>query len=131
PDAAPGELARQVLLAARASAQASEKLLDRLAIQATTEGISLIRAERLGKPATAGARRLVERAREELYEYFQGKRAFFSVPVDLSETPDFQRRVLEAARRMRPDNRVVFASVQDARSVRYRPCKVCKPSRAA
>ena len=100
PDAAPGELARQVLLAARASAQASEKLLGRLAIQATTDGISLIRAERLGKPATAGARRLVERAREELYEYFQGKRAFFSVPVDLSETPDFQRRVLEAARRI-------------------------------
>ena len=223
PDAGPGELARQVLLAARASAQESEKLLDRLAIQATTEGISLIRAERLEKPATAGARRLVERAREELSEYFQGKRAFFSVPVDLSETPDFQRRVLEAARRipfgevrpyawvaqkighpravravgtalgrnpvpfivpchrvlqsgggiggylfgsetksgllalerttpiyegcasthivcrvgcssgrrMRPDNRVVFASVQDARSVGYRPCKVCKPSRAA
>src|SRR5207245_1291001 len=67
---------------------------------ATTEGISLIRAERLERPATAGARRLVERAREELYEYFQGKRAFFSVPVDLSETPDFQRRVLEAARRI-------------------------------
>jgi O-6-methylguanine DNA methyltransferase len=223
PDAEPGQLARQVLLAARASARESEKLLDRLAIQATAEGISLIRAERLEKPATAGARRLVERAREELYEYFQGKRAFFSVPVDLSETPDFQRRVLEAARgipfgevrpyawvaqkighpravravgtalgrnpvpfivpchrvlqsgggiggylfgsatksgllalerttpiyegcasthivcrvgcssgrRMRPDNRVVFASVQDARSVGYRPCKVCKPSRAA
>ena len=83
PDAAPGELARQVLLAARASAQASEKLLDRLAIQATAEGISLIRAERLERPATAGARRLVERAREELYEYFQGKRAFFSVPKAL------------------------------------------------
>ena len=223
PEGEPGELARRVLLAARASAQASEKLLDRLAIQATTDGISLIRAERLEKPASAGARRLVERAREELHEYFQGKRAFFSVPVDLSETPDFQRRVLEAARRipfgevrpyawvaqrighpravravgtalgrnpvpfivpchrvlqsgggiggylfgsetksgllalerttpiyegcasthivcrvgcssgrrMRPDNRVVFASVQDARSVGYRPCKVCKPSRAA
>jgi O-6-methylguanine DNA methyltransferase len=222
-DAEPGDLAKRVLRAARASAQESGKLLDRLAIQATTEGISLIRAERLEKPATAGARRLVERAREELHEYFQGKRAFFSVPVDLSETPDFQRRVLEAARRipfgevrpyawvaqkighpravravgtalgrnpvpfivpchrvlqtgggiggylfgsetkngllalerttpiyegcastrivcrvgcssgwrMRPDNRVVFASVQDARSVGYRPCKVCKPSRAA
>lgn len=223
PDAEPGDLAKQVLLAARASARESTKLLDRLAIQATTDGISLIRAARLEKPATAGARRLVERAREELHEYFQGKRAFFSVPVDLSETPDFQRRVLEAARRipfgevrpyawvaqrighpravravgtalgrnpvpfivpchrvlqtgggiggylfgsetksgllalerttpiyegcastrivcrvgcssgrrMRPDNRVVFASVQDARSVGYRPCKVCKPSRAA
>jgi O-6-methylguanine DNA methyltransferase len=223
PDAAPGDLAKQVLLAARESARESTKLLDRLAIQATTDGISLIRAERLEKPATAGARRLVERAREELHEYFQGKRAFFSVPVDLSETPDFQRRVLETARRipfgevrpyawvaqrighpravravgtalgrnpvpfivpchrvlqsgggiggylfgsetksgllalerttpiyegctsthivcrvgcssgrrMRPDNRVVFASVHDARSVGYRPCKVCKPSRAA
>src|SRR3989442_9820627 len=100
PDAEPGDLARRVLLAARASARESGKLLDRLAIQATAEGISLIRAERLEKPATAGARRLVERAREELYEYFQGKRAFFSVPLDLSETPDFQRRVLEAARRL-------------------------------
>ena len=223
PDADPGDLAKQVLLAARESARESTKLLDRLAIQATTDGISLIRAERLEKPATAGARRLVECAREELHEYFQGKRAFFSVPVDLSETPDFQRRVLEAARRipfgevrpyawvaqrighpravravgtalgrnpvpfivpchrvlqsgggiggylfgaetksgllalerttpiyegctsthivcrvgcssgrrMRPDNRVVFASVEDARSVGYRPCKVCKPARAA
>jgi O-6-methylguanine DNA methyltransferase len=223
PLAEPGDLTKQVLLAARESARESTKLLDQLAIQATTDGVSLIRAERLEKPATAGARRLVERAREELDEYFQGKRAFFSVPVDLSETPDFQRRVLEAARRipfgevrpyawvaqrighpravravgtalgrnpvpfivpchrvlqsgggiggylfgsetksgllalerttpiyegctsthivcrvgcrhgrgMRPDNRVVFASVQDARSVGYRPCKTCKPARAA
>jgi O-6-methylguanine DNA methyltransferase len=223
PDAGPGDLAKQVLLAARESARESSKLLDRLAIQATTDGISLIRAERLERPATAGARRLAERAREELHEYFQGQRAFFSVPVDLSEAPDFQRRVLEAARRipfgevrpyawvaqrighpravravgtalgrnpvpfivpchrvlqsgggiggylfgsetksgllalerttpiyegctsthivcrvgcrhgrrMRSDNRVVFASVEDARSVGYRPCKTCRPARAA
>jgi O-6-methylguanine DNA methyltransferase len=32
------------------------------------------------------------------------------------------------SRRMRPDNRVVFASVEDARSVGYRPCKVCHPA---
>ncbi len=31
-------------------------------------------------------------------------------------------------RHMRPDNRVVFASVEDARSVGYRPCKVCGPA---
>ena len=31
-------------------------------------------------------------------------------------------------RHMRPDNRVVFASVEDARSVGYRPCKVCHPA---
>jgi O-6-methylguanine DNA methyltransferase len=31
-------------------------------------------------------------------------------------------------RRLRPANRVVFASVSDARSVGYRPCKACKPA---
>jgi O-6-methylguanine DNA methyltransferase len=31
-------------------------------------------------------------------------------------------------RHMRPDNRVVFASVEDARSVGYRPCKRCRPA---
>jgi len=34
-------------------------------------------------------------------------------------------------RYMRPENRVVFASVADARSVGYRPCKVCRPAAAA
>ncbi|PYO16510.1 MAG: hypothetical protein DMD31_02500 [Gemmatimonadetes bacterium] len=28
-------------------------------------------------------------------------------------------------------NRVVFASVADAASVGYRPCRVCRPPRAA
>jgi len=222
PDAEPGDLAKQVLMAARASARETGRLLDRISIQATPEGVSLIRAGRLPKPATAAARRVAERAREELSEYFQGKRAFFSVPVDLSGTPDFQKKVLAAARRipfgevrpyawvaqrvghpravravgaalgrnpvpfivpchrvlqtggglggylfgtdvkrrllslerttpvyegcastrivcrvgcvhgrhMRFDNRVVFASVDDARSVGYRPCKVCKPQAA-
>ncbi len=222
PDADAGDLAKQVLTAARESARPSGRLLDRISIQTTPLGVSLIRAERLEKPATAAARRLAERAREELSEYFEGKRAFFSVPVDLSEAPDFQRKVLAAARRipfgevrpyawvaqhighpravravgtalgrnpvpfivpchrvlqtggglggylfgtdvksrllslerttpvyegctsthivcrvgcvhgrhMRPDNRVVFASVDDARSIGYRPCKVCKPQAA-
>jgi len=222
PEAGTGDLARQVLRAARESARHSNRLLDTISIQATPQGVSLIRAERLEKPATAAARRVAERAREELAEYFQGKRAFFSVPVDLSEAPEFQRKVLAAARRipfgevrpyawvaqrighpravravgtalgrnpvpfivpchrvlqtggglggylfgtdvksrllslerstpvyegcasthivcrvgcihgrrMRPDNRVVFASVEDARSIGYRPCKVCKPQAA-
>lgn len=222
PDAEPGDLARQVLTAARASAREQSRLLDKISIQATPDGVSLIRAERLEKPATAAARRVASLAREELSEYFQGKRAFFSVPVDLSEAPDFQKKVLAAARRipfgevrpyawvarrighpravravgtalgrnpvpfivpchrvlrtggglggylfgtdvkrrllslerttpvyegcastrivcrvgcvhgrhMRSDNRVVFASVDDARSVGYRPCKVCKPQAA-
>lgn len=222
PDAEPGDLAKWVLKAARASARETGRLLDRLSIQATPAGVSLIRAERLEKPATAAARRVASLAREELAEYFQGKRAFFSVPVDLSGAPDFQKQVLAAARRipfgevrpyawvarrighpravravgtalgrnpvpfivpchrvlqtggglggylfgtdvkgrllslerttpvyegctstrivcrvgcvhgrhMRPDNRVIFASVDDARSVGYRPCKVCKPQAA-
>ena len=223
PEAGSGDLARRVLASAHAAARETGRLLDRLFIQATPEGVSLIRAERLERPATAAARRLAEQAREELGEYFTGKRAFFSVPVDLSRTPDFQKKVLAAARRipfgevrpyawvaqrighpravravgtalgrnpvpfivpchrvlqsggglggylfgtdvksrllaierttpvyegctstrivcrvgcvhgrhMRPDNRVVFASVDDARSVGYRPCKVCKPATAA
>ena len=223
PDSEPGDLAGQVLAAARASAREIGRLLDRLSILATPGGVSLIRAQRLEKPATAAARRLADRAREELSEYFQGKRAFFSVPVDLSGAPAFQKKVLAAARRipfgevrpyawvaqrvghpravravgtalgrnpvpfivpchrvlqtggglggylfgtdvksrllclerttpvfegctstrivcrvgcvhgrrMRPDNRVVFASVDDARSVGYRACKVCKPASAA
>ena len=222
PAADAGDLAKQVLTAARESARQSGRLLDKISIQTTPLGVSLIRAERLEKPATAAARRLAERAREELSEYFEGKRAFFSVPVDLSEAPDFQRKVLAAARRipfgevrpyawvaqhighpravravgtalgrnpvpfivpchrvlqtggglggylfgtdvksrllslerttpvyegctsthivcrvgcvhgrhMRPDNRVVFASVDDARSIGYRPCKVCRPQAA-
>jgi O-6-methylguanine DNA methyltransferase len=222
PDMEAGDLAKQVLAAARESARQSSRLLDRISIQATPRGVSLIRRERLEKPANAAARRLAERAREELSEYFEGKRAFFSVPVDLTEAPDFQKKVLTAARaipfgevrpyawvaqrighpravravgtalgrnpvpfivpchrvlqtggglggylfgtdvkgrllsleritpvyegctsthivcrvgcvhgrHMRPDNRVVFASVDDARSIGYRPCKVCKPQAA-
>jgi hypothetical protein len=34
-------------------------------------------------------------------------------------------------RRTRPENRVVFASVDDARSVGYRPCRVCRPVQVA
>jgi len=33
-------------------------------------------------------------------------------------------------RRARPEHRVVFASVDDARSVGYRPCPVCRPAAA-
>jgi methylated-DNA-[protein]-cysteine S-methyltransferase len=36
-----------------------------------------------------------------------------------------------ALRRARPDRRVAFASVADARSVGYRPCRRCAPERTA
>jgi O-6-methylguanine DNA methyltransferase len=220
PGEAPGDLARRALRSGRAAEDALSRLERRLGIEASAQGICLIRDARADRPATPGARRLVEQAREEIAEYLRGERAFFSVPVDLSRTPDFQRRVLEAARdipfgearpyawvaqrighphavravgtalgrnpvplivpchrvwrrdgglggylfgaeckrelqdlerrtpvlegctstrivcrvgcahgrRVRPDNRVVFASVEDARSVGYRPCRVCRPA---
>lgn len=223
PETAPSDQARRIVEAARESESELARLEERLAIQATPRGVCLIREDRVEKPATAAARRLAARAREEIHEYLSGKRAFFTVPVDLSEVPDFQGRVLEAARqipfgearpyawiakrighpravravgtalgrnpvpliipchrvwrsdgglggylfgpdvkgrlaalerttpvlegctttrvvcrvgcihgrRMRPENRVIFASVEDARSVGYRPCRVCKPSAAA
>lgn len=220
PDPAAPRLAHRLAATAGESAAALERLEQRLGIEATPEGICLVRTGRVDKPATAAARRLIERAREEIHEYFHGRRAFFQVPVDLRAVPDFQRRVLQAARhipfgegrpyawvasrigharavravgtalgrnpvplilpchrvwrsdgglggyifgaavknrlaalerttpvlegctttrivcrvgcmhsrRMRPENRVVFASVEDARSVGYRPCKLCHPA---
>lgn len=198
-------------------------LLGRLAVHATPRGVTLIRAGRQPAAPTAGARRVVERARRELAEYLAGRRAFFSVPVDLSAAPAFQMDVLGAAsripfgrartyaqlarrigrplaaravgtalarnpvpfivpchrvlrsdgglggflfglgvkarllameratpalegcrstrivcrmgcapgRRMRPDNRVIFASLREARALGYRPCRVCRPDGAA
>ena len=220
PVSPPPDLARRATDAAARDTEGLLKLERGLGIEATSRGVSLIRAGSVEKPATAAARRLAEQARQELVEYLGGKRAFFSVPVDLSEVPDFQRRVLETARtipfgearpyawvaerighpravravgtalgrnpvpiilpchrvwrsdgglggylfgveiksrllqlerttpvlegctttrivcrvgcvhgrHMRSENRVVFASVEDARTVGYRPCKVCRPA---
>ena len=220
PHATPPDLPGRVVRAARESTRDLRLLEKELAIEATPRGVSLIRAGRLDPPATVAARRLVERAREELREYLGGQRSFFSVPVDLSGVAAFQRRVLETARQipfgearpyawvaqrighpravravgtalarnpvplivpchrvwrsdgglggylfglsvksrllalerhtpvlegctttriicrtgcihgrhMRPEHRVIFASVEDARSVGYRPCKVCRPA---
>jgi len=220
-DTPPG-LARRVVAAAGRRGIQSIELVDRLAIEATPRGIARIRRGRQGRMETAVGRRLVERAREELREYLAGARAFFSVPVDLSTAPEFQRRVLDTAcripfgewrpyawvaervghpratravgtalgrnpvplivpchrvarsdgglggyifglgtkeqllaleritpvfegctttriacrvgcihgRHMRPDHRVIFASLGDARTVGYRPCRVCRPDAA-
>jgi O-6-methylguanine DNA methyltransferase len=222
PTDTPRALARHVMAAAARRGIEGAALVDGLAIEATPRGITRIRRGRQAPMDTAAARRLAERAREELREYLDGARAFFSVPVDLSAVPSFQRRVLDTARRipfgewrpyawvaerighpratravgtalgrnpvplivpchrvarsdgglggyifglgmkerllalervtpllegcastrivcrvgcihgrhMRPDHRVVFASVGDARSVGYRPCRVCRPDAA-
>lgn len=89
---------RRALAAGRRDLADLARFEDRLAIHATDEGVSLIRTGARERLATAAARRVEEQAREEIGEYFAGRRAYFSVPVDLSAAPDFQRRVLEAAR---------------------------------
>jgi O-6-methylguanine DNA methyltransferase len=219
PELLPGDFAGRVVEAAERADRSLERLLDRLAVRATPRGVSLIRPGAQPGLESAAARRVAERARQELAEYLGGRRAFFTVPVDLSGAPGFQRRVLEAAcqipfgeaqpyawiarrvghpravravgtalgrnpvplivpchrvlrsdgglggyifgvdvkerllelerrtpvlegcattrivcrvgcvhgRHMNPENRVIFASVEDARSIGYRPCKVCKP----
>src|SRR6266542_1566114 len=97
PDVTPADLATRIARSARVVSADLGELGNRLAIQATPHGVSLIRTGRLEQPASAAARRLAERAREEIVEYLRGKRAFFSVPVDLSEAGAVQRRGLEAA----------------------------------
>jgi len=52
-------------------------------------------------PVPAGARRDDRHpAAREVREWFAGKRREFTVPVDLSSTPAFTRRVLERLRRI-------------------------------
>jgi methylated-DNA-[protein]-cysteine S-methyltransferase len=50
--------------------------------------------------ATSGARRHIARARAELAEYLAGARTYFSVPLDLQDTGEFQARVLAQAARI-------------------------------
>ncbi len=239
PGPMPPGLTRRIVAGARKEGRDMETLAKDLSIRTTPRGVALVGRA----PATHGARRspggagrpsarptgrtgrrddrgLADRARRELAEYLAGKRVFFSVPVDLSGLPEFQRRVLEearripygearsyswiarrigrpravravgtalgrnpvpfivpchrvlrsdgslggyafgqglkeqllkmerstpvleactstgvvcrvgcsAAQRMRPDRRVNFASLEDARSAGYRPCRVCRPA---
>ncbi len=198
------------VLAARFDIVANERGIVRLGLRRTPDA---------GGRAAQGPERLVVQARQELEEYLAGRRAFFTVPVDLARVPEFQADVLaEASRipfgetrsyaelargigkpaaaravgnalganpvpilvpchrvvrgdgtwghyvfgralktrlltlerstpfyvgctstrivcrrgcrheqRIREDGRVAFASVGDARSVGYRPCRVCRP----
>jgi len=198
-----------------------ERFAGQVAVEATDHGVTLVRpGGRARPPLSRAAKRLAGRARQELFDYLRGRRAFFSVPVDFSGVRPFQRKVLElthripfgetrtyswiaraighpdarravgtalgrnpvpiivpchrvlrsdgglggyafgldmksrllglerstpvlegcsttgvvcrvgcpAAQRMRDDSRVVFASVDDACSVGYRPCTICRPA---
>jgi len=51
------------------------------------------------RTADAGSARIVDMALSQLEDYFSGKRADFSIPLDLNSATDFQRKVLvETAR---------------------------------
>ena len=79
-------------------------LLTRLDLTASLAGITGVSFRR-GRSRTAGpvAGRiggLLQQAREELAEYLAGDRTFFTVPVDLSQVPEFDRAALETASRI-------------------------------
>jgi O-6-methylguanine DNA methyltransferase len=93
-------IARGVVERQADAARLMRRLADRLSILASDRGITRVHPGPLPAPRGAAARRFADRALRELHEYLEGRRAYFSIPVDLSELPDFQRSVLRAARRI-------------------------------
>ncbi len=107
PPTLPQNLVRSIMrqLDLDLSAQAPLDLLDRLALAASPAGItrvSLRRGRGPAGPAAPGGRigALLAQARRELEEYLAGQRTFFTVPVDLSRVPAFERSALEVAARI-------------------------------
>ena len=77
-------------------------LLARLDLTASPAGITRVAYRRTGgadaAPKAEGrAGKLLDQARREIAEYLAGERTFFTVPVDLSQVPDFERAALEMA----------------------------------
>jgi O-6-methylguanine DNA methyltransferase len=107
PPTLPHNLVRSIMrqLDLDLSTQAPLDLLDRLALAASPGGItqvSLRRGRAPAAPPAAGGRigALLDLARRELEEYLAGQRTFFTVPVDLSRVPAFERSALEVAARI-------------------------------
>lgn len=77
------------------------ELLARLDLTASPAGITSVsvRRGRGGAPPREEGRigRILRQARLELAEYLAGDRTFFTVPVDLSNVPSFDRAALEIA----------------------------------
>src|SRR5207245_2201597 len=102
----------------------------RFRIEASDHGVTRLRPGRGLGAASPRARGHAEQAREELREYLAGRRTFFRVPLDLDGVPEFQATVLAEAARI-PFGEVVAWAPRAARSVGYRPCRVCRPGRVA
>ena len=76
-------------------------LLTRLDLTASLAGITGVSFRR-GRSRTMGPEAgrigpMLQQARKELAEYLAGDRTFFTVPVDLSRVPEFDRAALEIA----------------------------------
>src|SRR6059036_4230952 len=99
PDAPP-KLSERLLGSLKTRPAGLEKLADRFGIEATERGVARLYPGRGNHGASARARAHAERARQELREYFAGRRTFFTVAVDLAGVAEFQARVLAEARRI-------------------------------
>jgi O-6-methylguanine DNA methyltransferase len=107
PPPAPPHLARRIMeqLDLRLEAEKPALSLERLELAASPAGITRVFLRRGGSasPPTREAGRigkLLDQGRKELAEYLAGERTFFSVPVDLSQVPAFERAALEVAARI-------------------------------
>lgn len=84
------------------AALGTESLADRISIRATRRGIAGLalasgRGQQAGRDPVSP---LAARGAREVREYLCGRRAFFTVPPDLSALAPFARRVLEATARI-------------------------------
>jgi O-6-methylguanine DNA methyltransferase len=77
-----------------------ERIKKEFVIDATARGVVAIRPGKHGVATGRAAGLHAEQARGELHEYLEARRVYFSVPVDLTALPPFQRSVLQQAARI-------------------------------
>src|SRR5439155_1279908 len=119
---APPRLSARLLGALRTKRADLDALAEKFRIEATERGVFRLQLGRGSHGASARARAHAERARGAPREYFAARRALFAGGVDLAGVAVLHAGALRGAGRL---------SVRDAESVGYRPCRVCRPPRAA
>jgi hypothetical protein len=97
-DTDPG-LLRRVVRGTRRHLRHLERVRRDFVVDASERGITAIRPGARGEHPGAAATRHAEQGLEELREYVDGGRSFFTVALDLERLPEFQHRVLAAMRR--------------------------------